>query len=538
MAVWLGGVKGDVRRPLATTDQPALAEGVVEGAVDGGMVGLRLIVGSKELKSHCKSMEGLIVESLRKSGPTLSLGGQQKSIPTLVDVLLGPMASRISSSGRVNVTRLLVLAGWEEQKPPVTHLPLIAALSWASCLESVEVRRLGCRSSGSWRRELQGGPQCWQSSWRWRRRESCWWRLDCRGQSSRWRRQGRGRPCHWRTAPRRLAREHRPRRHCLKETCGGIRWRLRRNRRHRSGRGGTLLTLDGLLRCAGPGIPIGTLLREAAGGEQGEGGHRGKPVLRDGQISVEGFLLGLLESVDVLGDSGVILPPALHVDGQRDDVSGFEPGHVGGEMVQHVAERGLIIVGRGAPQRKKPCFLDDAEEEETAVAFDGADETLELLLGGPIVFGTSSNGVGGVDGDGWIVHDEGDDHGVEDGAMDQGVVSVRVDETGEAAGAARNVDRLEQIREGLAERFHVVVGQLANDGGVGASKVAEEGFRFLRCRHGAGDGRGGRPGVCKRASCKQRDVMGNREVALRAHAPRSLARLRVRRSRDCLVSHP
>ena len=36
---------------------------------------------------------------------------------------------------------------------------------------------------------------------------------------------------------------------------------------------------------------------------------------------------------------------------------------------------------------------------------------------------------------------------------------------------------------------------------------------------------------------KQRDVMGNREVALRARAPRSLARLRVRRSRDRLVSH-
>ena len=36
---------------------------------------------------------------------------------------------------------------------------------------------------------------------------------------------------------------------------------------------------------------------------------------------------------------------------------------------------------------------------------------------------------------------------------------------------------------------------------------------------------------------KQRDVMGNREVALRARATRSLARLRVRRSRDYLVSH-
>ena len=41
----------------------------------------------------------------------MSLGGEEKSIPTLVDVLLMTVAGRISSSGRVNMTRLLVLAG-------------------------------------------------------------------------------------------------------------------------------------------------------------------------------------------------------------------------------------------------------------------------------------------------------------------------------------------------------------------------------------------------------------------------------------------
>ena len=449
----------------------------------------------------------------------MSLGGEEKSIPTLVDVLLMTVAGRISSSGRVNMTRLLVLAvlavmvGADSVamgRAEATRNPL----SLESCLELGKLFGVG------------GGAGGWSAGAGALGGESCKEGLDAGDflgggireslvgsykivEDSLLVGSGEGKSIH--AAGELLLEGLRESTACEGIVCGrrAVEFDGSRGGAEHIGAagGGTLFALDGLLRCTGPGlpgspgldgwgksIPIGTLLRKAAGGEQGESGCRGEPVVRDGKIAAEGFLLGLLESVDVLGDSRVILPPALHVDGKSDDVGSFEAGHVGGEVVQHVAEGDLIVEGRGTLQRKKPCFLDDAEEEETAVAFDGSDETLELLLGGPIAFGTSSNGVGGVGGDGWIVRDEGDDHGIEDGAMVQGVDSVRVDETGEAAGAARDVDRLEQIREGLAERFHVVVGRLADDGGVGASEIAEEGFRFLRCRHGAGDGRGGRPG--------------------------------------------
>ena len=69
--------------------------------------------------------------------------------------------------------------------------------------------------------------------------------------------------------------------------------------------------------------------------------------------------------------------------------------------------------------------------------------------------------------------------------MCRDVGGVSVNESGEAAGAARDVDRLEEVRDGLAEGFHVVVRWLAGDCGECGREIAEEGFGFLRRRHGA-----------------------------------------------------
>ena len=113
--------------------------------------------------------------------------------------------------------------------------------------------------------------------------------------------------------------------------------------------------------------------------------------------------MGLFELVDVLGDSWIILPPTQHVDGESDDVRSFKAGHVGGKMIQHVSEGHVIVEVGCTLQREQPCVLDDAEEEETAVAFDGLDEALELLTSHPIAFGTGSRGVGGISGDGRII---------------------------------------------------------------------------------------------------------------------------------------
>ena len=154
-------------------------------------------------------------------------------------------------------------------------------------------------------------------------------------------------------------------------------------------------------------------------------------------------------------------------------------------MVEHVSKGHLAVECGVAFQRQQPRLLDDAEEEETAVALDGADEPLELSSSGPVAFGAGSNGCGGVDGDGRVVRVEGNEHGVEWRPMACDVGGFGVDEAGEAAGAARHVDGLEEVRDGLAEGFHVVVRWLAGDCGECGREIAEEGFGFLRRRHGA-----------------------------------------------------
>ena len=91
--------------------------GEVVGLVEGALVGLLLgkVVG-KKLKSYCESMEGLKVRTSAelKAVPPRHLGAirsRQKSIPTLVDVLVVSVASWVSTSCRVYVAGLLVLAG-------------------------------------------------------------------------------------------------------------------------------------------------------------------------------------------------------------------------------------------------------------------------------------------------------------------------------------------------------------------------------------------------------------------------------------------
>ena len=166
---------------------------------------------------------------------------------------------------------------------------------------------------------------------------------------------------------------------------------------------------------------------KTTGCEQGERGRDGKPVVCDGQVFSKGFLLGLFELVDVLGDSWIILPSTQHVDNESDDVRSVEAGHVGGKMIQHVSEGHVIVEGGCTLEREQPCVLDNAEEEETAVTFDGSDEALELSTSRPIAFGAGSRGVGGVSGNGLIVRSKRDEHGVKGDPVKGDVVGVSVD---------------------------------------------------------------------------------------------------------------
>ena len=98
-----------------------------------------------------------------------------------------------------------------------------------------------------------------------------------------------------------------------------------------AGARGSLLAFDGELGFASPlfsgrpglgcrelRVPHRTLDGEAAGCEQRLGGSSSEPFVGDGQSGSGGFFLGVLESVDVLGDAGILLPPRLHVDEEGD----------------------------------------------------------------------------------------------------------------------------------------------------------------------------------------------------------------------------
>ena len=98
-----------------------------------------------------------------------------------------------------------------------------------------------------------------------------------------------------------------------------------------------LFALNHLLCLAGPGLPCWPRLcggceaipvkpehEEAAGREEGHGGNGGKPVIHDGKMGAGGFPLGVLESVDVLGEAGVFGPPAEHCSLEVHDVCGFK----------------------------------------------------------------------------------------------------------------------------------------------------------------------------------------------------------------------
>ena len=99
----------------------------------------------------------------------------------------------------------------------------------------------------------------------------------------------------------------------------------------------TLFVLDRLLCLVGPGlqcwpclldgreaVPVNAELGEAAGREEGQGDDGGEPGIHDGKMGVGRFPLGILESVDVLGDAGVFGPPAKHCSLEVHNVCGFE----------------------------------------------------------------------------------------------------------------------------------------------------------------------------------------------------------------------
>ena len=89
--------------------------------------------------------------------------------------------------------------------------------------------------------------------------------------------------------------------------------------------------------------PVRALFGEAPRGKEQAGGDRGEPHVGNGGVCANRFLLGVLEAVDVLGDTRVVGPPAEHGRQEGDDIGGLEAAAAVLEAVEDVAEGDLVI---------------------------------------------------------------------------------------------------------------------------------------------------------------------------------------------------
>ena len=135
---------------------------------------------------------------------------------------------------------------------------------------------------------------------------------------------------------------------------------------------------------------------EVSGQEERRCGDGGKPCIGDGQLGAEGLFLCALESVDVLGHAWNFGPPAEHQSLEAEDVGGLKFADAVHEVLKHMAERHLVIIGGSALQQEKPCLLHNDLEEEAVLFLDGVYDALEVDLGGPFAIGFDAGGRLGV----------------------------------------------------------------------------------------------------------------------------------------------
>ena len=90
----------------------------------------------------------------------------------------------------------------------------------------------------------------------------------------------------------------------------------------------------------------GRLLGEAARGEEQAGGDGGEPFIVNRELCSHRFLLGVLETIYVLGDAWVFGPPAEGGREEGDNVGGLEAAAAALEACEKVTERHLVVEGR------------------------------------------------------------------------------------------------------------------------------------------------------------------------------------------------
>ena len=158
----------------------------------------------------------------------------------------------------------------------------------------------------------------------------------------------------------------------------------------------------------------------------------------------------------------------------------------------------LVIKVRFFLEGEDPRLLNNGFDECAPGAFDGFDELLKLDLGGPEAFGLGEDGFGRVGGDVVVIRLEGGFHSVErPPRVLVFVIVVGEEDIGEVNLAAWDVNRLEDVDEGLIEAINVVVVGSADDGGEGRLEFREEIFCVLGGGHCADDEEAGVQGLAR-----------------------------------------
>ena len=156
--------------------------------------------------------------------------------------------------------------------------------------------------------------------------------------------------------------------------------------------------------------PAGALFGEAPRGKEQARRDRCEPHVVNRAVRADGLLLRVLEAVHVLRDARAVGPPTEHGRQEGDDVSGLEADAAVLEVVEEVAEGGLVIKGQLFLEGEDKRLLDEGFDECTTGAFDGFDKPLKIDIGGPEAFGLGADGIGCVVGDAVVVRLEGGFH--------------------------------------------------------------------------------------------------------------------------------
>ena len=149
---------------------------------------------------------------------------------------------------------------------------------------------------------------------------------------------------------------------------------------------------------------------------------------------------------------------------EANDFGGLDTAAAVREMLEHLLERHVVVVGGGVPQREQPLLLHDCLEEEAALALDGTDEVLEGNLGNPFALSFDTGDCSGVGLDRWFVGGKCNLEAVERVAVPGVVGAGIIEEAREAIFSARDIDGLEEVGQKLADALYFIVSWGAHDG--------------------------------------------------------------------------